>query len=295
MLQLIGEGVCSPYSKRLTTERRLIYELMLSSTNHDIELRALPSRYRVITRSVEKMEWFVRHNWWSNLYFGVYTREGGGRAEHVREGIWLFADLDFKGYEGGETEALSYLETFEFKPTLLIHSGGGYHAYWMLDETIMVDERNTRGILLGIADALKSDRAVCDIARILRIPGTYNFKYDPPRLCHIVSYDQDRRYSLSDFMKYWVEPEEKNVYIRHDGSQPIPEGDYSEVFLPYLKVARVDGDEIIAFCIFHDDRNTPNLGVNLKTGVYHCLRCGRKGNAFTFKTEISRRIIAGGN
>lgn len=42
------------------------------------------------------------------------------------------------------------------------------------------------------------------------------------------------------------------------------------------------GDEATAFCPFHDDHNTPNLSVNLKTGIYNCYACPAKGNIFTF-------------
>ena len=50
--------------------------------------------------------------------------------------------------------------------------------------------------------------------------------------------------------------------------------------LTCLKNSR--GEEAIAFCPFHDDRNTPNLSVNLKTSLFHCFACGAKGNIFTF-------------
>ena len=42
------------------------------------------------------------------------------------------------------------------------------------------------------------------------------------------------------------------------------------------------GDEATAFCPFHDDQNTPNFFVNLKTGRYNCFACPAKGNIFTF-------------
>lgn len=32
-----------------------------------------------------------------------------------------------------------------------------------------------------------------------------------------------------------------------------------------------------AFCPYHDDRNTPNMKIDKKTGVYHCYACGSHG------------------
>lgn len=44
-----------------------------------------------------------------------------------------------------------------------------------------------------------------------------------------------------------------------------------------LAVAGIEKGELIAFCPFHDDQNTPNLGVNLETQLYHCFACGASG------------------
>lgn len=70
-------------------------------------------------------------------------------------------------------------------PSVVIKSGGGIHAYWYSDHTLMVDEWQPYADALKAAaknSSLKLDaRVTSDISRILRVPGTVNYKYDPPR------------------------------------------------------------------------------------------------------------------
>lgn len=91
-------------------------------------------------------------------------------------------------------EAKSFLP---FQPSLIIHSGYGLHAYYLLDEPISItDENRTQckrrnNLLLDIvrsrANGKKID-GVGDLPRILRTPGTYNYKlgFENAPLCHIV-------------------------------------------------------------------------------------------------------------
>ena len=69
------------------------------------------------------------------------------------------------------------------RPTI-VNSGRGWHVYWPLTEPVAVDK------WLDVANTFKArcaehkfivDPAVpADAARVLRIPGTFNFKEDPP-------------------------------------------------------------------------------------------------------------------
>lgn len=99
----------------------------------------------------------------------------------------LWFDIDFKsGYPDakGVVEALRAFcaDTTLPPPAILVHSGGGVHAYWPLAEAISVDRWQ------GLANALKNAAKatglqadlVCtaDSCRVLRPPGTVNWK-DP--------------------------------------------------------------------------------------------------------------------
>jgi hypothetical protein len=68
------------------------------------------------------------------------------------------------------------------KPTL-INSGRGLHVYWRLTEAVSRDEWEpvaARLRELCFTHELYVDSGVFEVSRVLRIPGTYNFKDDPP-------------------------------------------------------------------------------------------------------------------
>jgi hypothetical protein len=81
-------------------------------------------------------------------------------------------------------------------PSAIVHSGGGYHAYWLLDKPTR-DLNTARQVLQGLARTFDGDSL--SPAQSLRLPGTANHK--PERggaVCHLVE-SSDRHYRLSDF------------------------------------------------------------------------------------------------
>lgn len=110
------------------------------------------------------------------------TNAAGAKA------FWLDIDVGPKKSYPDARTALAALLTF-CRATILpiptiIHSGGGWHAYWVLEEFLPADA------WLACAEALKglcvrhglaADPAITsDIARILRPVGTQNFKRETP-------------------------------------------------------------------------------------------------------------------
>lgn len=79
-------------------------------------------------------------------------------------------------------------------------SGRNYHAYHALDVPLELkteaNREKTVAYLKALCTTLKGDPSSCDIARILRVPGTYNTKEPShPGLCRIVELNPDARYS----------------------------------------------------------------------------------------------------
>jgi uncharacterized protein (DUF927 family) len=105
-------------------------------------------------------------------------------------------------------EAKSFLP---FTPSLIIHSGYGLHAYYIFDTPIKITDDNREqlkcrnNLLLDItrlrANGKKID-GVGDLPRIMRTPGTFNYKLgaDNAPLCHIVE-DFGLRFSPDDLDK----------------------------------------------------------------------------------------------
>ena len=91
-------------------------------------------------------------------------------------------------------EAKSFLP---FTPSITIHSGYGLHAYYIFDIPIKITDQNREelkrrnNLLLDLirqrANGKKID-GVGDLPRVLRTPGTFNYKLgkDNAPLCHIV-------------------------------------------------------------------------------------------------------------
>lgn len=133
-----------------------------------------------------------------SIYFGVATRNGGGKKEDIVHIPALWVDIDFK--DTPEEEAVPLLQGFSLKPSALVNSGGGYHCYWNLKEPL---EKNdiaaVESMLKRLAVHFKGDMAATDASRILRVPGSFNQKYDPPRSVTIFSLQEGNRYTLDDF------------------------------------------------------------------------------------------------
>ena len=108
----------------------------------------------------------------TDLYIGVAprSRQAGTRSAVERVHV-LWADCD-------EPEAMAALESFVPAPSMVIGSGRGRHAYWSLWPPVDPDEAERAN--RRIAQALGSDMRATDAARILRPPGTFNFKTGEP-------------------------------------------------------------------------------------------------------------------
>ena len=158
-----------------------------------------------------KQHWFDDHDSvtdlslkWSDegwdVYYGVLPRtEYGGKAEDVaRYTSTLWADVDAKAHGDSKQASLMALIDYDIPPAVVVDSGHGYHAYWTLDQFVTVDRATS--IMRGIARHVKGDH-VYDAPRILRLPGTQNWK-DPehPLPVRVLRFDATRRYRPSDFV-----------------------------------------------------------------------------------------------
>lgn len=113
----------------------------------------------------------------------------------------LYGEFDVKVY-GSKAAITDHIARATFPdPSVLIDSGGGLHGYWLLRDTWALtsdDARQAAELVqrLWVQQVVGADPSVHDLTRILRIPGTLNFKYDPPRPVEYVTCDMERVYSL---------------------------------------------------------------------------------------------------
>lgn len=133
-------------------------------------------------------------------YFAVGLRKPGltrwqrGGAANVVALPAFYTDIDHPN-----DEVLTKLSQASLPPSVIVHSGGGVHAYWLLDEPT-TDLSRAGLVLQGLAKTFSGDSL--SPANSLRLPGTVNTK--PERgsaLCHLIEVS-DCHYRLSDFQPF---------------------------------------------------------------------------------------------
>jgi len=89
----------------------------------------------------------------TDTYFGVHpTREQSdsyhrATIDSISVVNALYSEFDFKDFNSPDA-CSNYVNGIDPQPSVLIRSGGGLHAYWLLDEPIRLDNEKDR---LGIA------------------------------------------------------------------------------------------------------------------------------------------------
>ena len=122
----------------------------------------------------------------TDVYVGCAprVRRSGGR-EDIAASALLWADCD------GEHVARA-LRAFPLPPSILLGSGTATnaHAFWALTAALRLHELEDANRRLALA--LGADPRCVDGARILRVPGTLNFKNNPPQPVRLLRYTPAR-------------------------------------------------------------------------------------------------------
>jgi len=131
---------------------------------------------------------------------GIRSRKDGTKDAVAR--VWaIWADVDTKHFKS-KADALDRLNHLLHQPSIIVDSGGGYHAYWLLAEPVSGDDLKQAERAMQIVHGSLGLDKVHDVSRILRMPGSWNLKpsYPEPRPVKIVTFKPERRYSLKDFI-----------------------------------------------------------------------------------------------
>lgn len=158
-----------------------------------------------------------------DVYMGVNPRVGKeGTKKNVHWLAAFHAEVDY-GQAGHKKkpeyntydEALAGIKAFHIPPTIINHSGGGFHCYWVLNDPANVSkigldslENINRALMAGV----KADGGTHNINRILRVPGTFNFKLPQNPRPVTVIIDSGPTYDLDvfkPFMDFQQKPKSK--------------------------------------------------------------------------------------
>lgn len=147
--------------------------------------------YPTITAAQDAAEQFDQNGYDAYYALGTFREAGSRKVQNVNKLKAFFLDLDCgptKDYPDQAT-ALKALRAFcqrtALPRPLIVNSGRGVHVYWALAAPVPLETW---------APAAERLKALCkeqgfacdhnvtaDAARVLRVPGTRNYKDDPPR------------------------------------------------------------------------------------------------------------------
>jgi hypothetical protein len=147
---------------------------------------------------------------------GPYRR-GGSEAVGGVGGFWLDIDVagpahTKKNYPPDREAALSCLDELPLRPTLIVDSGHGFQAWWLFRELWTFEspeerehaQRLSHGLQLLVASVAATHGWMVDmtwdLARVLRLPGTINYK--APSAPVTIWHDRGPRWNPSDFQDF---------------------------------------------------------------------------------------------
>jgi len=168
-----------------------------------VELRAFVDQqvFRQWVPANELASFQLPESWLcKNVCFGANPRATRGSAtKDVALARCLFVDFDHVNIKEAEKRIA---DADLPKPNVFVSSGSGIHAYWRLAEP-MTNLDSWRDRQKALIAALDSDHVVHDPPRIMRLPGTANRKYDPPRLCKLIFCYPVSRHLITAFPKVY--------------------------------------------------------------------------------------------
>jgi putative DNA primase/helicase len=179
-----------------------------------------------------------------SVYFCVGTLEPGAKDRNktnVAEIGFLWADVDFKDITDTRADVERKLANLRYPPSYTVFTGHGIHAYWALTESIdpqapgMTDQ--IEGDLRQLADVVGGDMQVCEIARLMRMPGSHNSKLEGERIPVEVLTSNGKRYDVDD-LREWV-AETSPVILRKERPAAVTAGAAGSD--PYLAFASEGG------------------------------------------------------
>jgi hypothetical protein len=260
-------GQCAPYNEACITLTAI----------HPDGKHPHPSRHirisdsRALHDALRDLDDANRQGWGAFAAIGLrrpgLSRWQRGRAEDAIALPAVFVDID-----DPSSNTLMRLRQFKPRPSCIIHSGGGYHAYWWLEQpTRELDE--ARRILQALAGSLGGDHM--SIAQSLRVVGSINTK--PVRngaACRIVEL-VEQRYTLEHFAGLLPSPPSPRKPLSQEQTADLTAAVAATLSLQGFTRR---GDWLNGPCPYagrhkHGDRH-PSFGFNTRTGYGFCYVCG---------------------
>lgn len=168
-------------------------------------------------------------NWFSPAAFSGTSRKAKDCTGAAA--LWLDIDIGDHHAKADYPDAQSF--TADFKNFMagtglpvpwIVSTGHGVHLYWPLGATVQPDKWSRLMARLFAACnkfGLKYDHAATDISRILRVPGTYNYKDTPVPVVILRQGETDLRTLVTVLKQY--EPVKQTAVRQEDSTRELRE------------------------------------------------------------------------
>lgn len=179
---------------------------------------------------------------WNNQGYNVYffpnhpstnvyesgTKHLNGRNIDVFN--FVFVDMDLKdGVYKDKAEFLAKLSSFPLKPTMVVDSGNGIHAYWRISD---LDRQMYVITQIALLEHFRTDQSVWTVLQLMRVPQYLNTKRHKDYVAALIleEYSSGEAYSIKQFpesiynLKEELVVKAKNHINRLEGKMEIDLG-----------------------------------------------------------------------
>jgi hypothetical protein len=206
---------------------RNLFGRFLSAEYGQVELRlirdgevrcTLHSRYETLVD-----EAYEACNFGWNAYFGVNPRVGGeGRKENIHYLKSFYAEVNYgiddhkkKTRYATYEEAHYAIREYDLQPTVMTHSDGAFHCYWVLENAVAVEIygiETLERINKGLSKDLKAKVGTHDLGMVLDIPKIFNLKLPDNRREVNIELLGGLKYRFDDISEKFLKPEDNYQY-----------------------------------------------------------------------------------
>ena len=138
--------------------------------------------------------WFPNHPDARDFNYSKEKKYLSGKDISVFD--YVFVDMDLKDGNWTKPDFIKEIVNFDLRPSMVVDSGNGVHAYWKVKGLARKDYTNLQMKLLR---HFKTDESVWTVLQLMRIPGSINTKDQSNFKEAEIVYESDESHRLLDF------------------------------------------------------------------------------------------------